>query len=220
MDPTCRRLRSSSVIGLNSARTFLGALSTESCSAESSRTVEHMRFNIVDIIDHEHMFTVVFWKDCVHDTCSVCSQILCPTHCLWLMFCTLHIPSMLLYCCADVVPCSVPHSSGICECKTGVYGPKCDECHPGFFHFSSTGCRPCQCHNHSSCHPQSGESKQLFIENSGDYHYFSFFILCYLIPLLIHIWLWFSVKQDVEFINYETLLSIKLLSWLQWAPLL
>ncbi|XP_068617032.1 multiple epidermal growth factor-like domains protein 9 [Brachionichthys hirsutus] len=47
--------------------------------------------------------------------------------------------------------------SGTCECKTGVYGPKCDECHPGFFHFSATGCRPCQCHNHtSSCHPQSG----------------------------------------------------------------
>lgn len=49
-------------------------------------------------------------------------------------------------------------SSGICVCKTGVYGPRCDECHPGFFHFSSTGCRPCQCHNHTNnCDPQSGE---------------------------------------------------------------
>lgn len=49
-------------------------------------------------------------------------------------------------------------SSGICVCKTGVYGPKCDECHPGFFHFSNTGCRPCHCQNHTNyCHPQSGE---------------------------------------------------------------
>lgn len=49
-------------------------------------------------------------------------------------------------------------SSGTCVCKTGVYGQKCDDCHPGFFHFSSTGCRPCQCHNHTTyCHPQSGK---------------------------------------------------------------
>uniref|UniRef100_UPI003AAFC085 multiple epidermal growth factor-like domains protein 9 n=1 Tax=Centroberyx gerrardi TaxID=166262 RepID=UPI003AAFC085 len=28
---------------------------------------------------------------------------------------------------------------------------------PGFFRFSSTGCQPCQCHNHTNyCHPQSG----------------------------------------------------------------
>ncbi|KAF1388783.1 hypothetical protein PFLUV_G00066240 [Perca fluviatilis] len=57
-------------------------------------------------------------------------------------------------------PSTVSHlcdSSGICKCKTGVYGPKCDECHPGFFRFSSTGCRPCQCQNHTNyCHPQSG----------------------------------------------------------------
>lgn len=89
--------------------------------------------------------------------------------------------------------CSAPFSSGICVCKTGVYGPKCDECHPGFFHFSSTGCRPCQCHNRTNyCHPQSGESAEdvgvrcttsfctfnrlaavfLFIKNSvGEYFY-------------------------------------------------
>lgn len=61
----------------------------------------------------------------------------------------------------DFVFCSTPSSSGICVCKTGVYGPKCDECHPGFFHFSSTGCRPCQCHNRTNyCHPQSGESAE------------------------------------------------------------
>ncbi|XP_016424748.1 multiple epidermal growth factor-like domains protein 9 [Sinocyclocheilus rhinocerous] len=49
------------------------------------------------------------------------------------------------------------YGSGLCKCKTGVYGPKCDDCHPGFFHFSSTGCQPCQCNNHSTyCHPQSG----------------------------------------------------------------
>ncbi|CDQ77787.1 unnamed protein product [Oncorhynchus mykiss] len=53
-------------------------------------------------------------------------------------------------------------SSGMCVCKTGVYGDKCDDCHPGFFRFSSTGCQPCQCNNHSSyCHPQSGESPSL-----------------------------------------------------------
>ncbi|XP_039618654.1 multiple epidermal growth factor-like domains protein 9 [Polypterus senegalus] len=49
------------------------------------------------------------------------------------------------------------NSSGICTCKQGVYGPRCDECRPGFFHFSDTGCRPCECNNHSDlCQPQSG----------------------------------------------------------------
>lgn len=60
-----------------------------------------------------------------------------------------------------------PSSSGICECKSGVYGPKCDECHPGFFHFSSSGCRPCQCHNHTSyCHPQSGKSLTMLLASN------------------------------------------------------
>lgn len=54
-----------------------------------------------------------------------------------------------------------PHSSGTCVCKSGVYGPKCDDCYPGFFDFSSIGCRPCQCNNHTNyCHPQSGESAE------------------------------------------------------------
>uniref|UniRef100_A0A4W4FFF6 Laminin EGF-like domain-containing protein n=1 Tax=Electrophorus electricus TaxID=8005 RepID=A0A4W4FFF6_ELEEL len=53
-------------------------------------------------------------------------------------------------------------SSGTCACKTGVYGPKCDDCHPGFFHFSNTGCQPCQCNGHSTyCHPQSGETSYI-----------------------------------------------------------
>lgn len=60
-----------------------------------------------------------------------------------------------------------PSSSGICECKSGVYGPKCDECHPGFFYFSSSGCRPCQCHNHTSyCHPQSGKSLTMLLASN------------------------------------------------------
>lgn len=70
----------------------------------------------------------------------------------------LKIQSVLsVFCFTDFLFLSVSSSSGICVCKPGVYGPKCDECNPGFFHFSSTGCRPCQCHNHTSyCHPQSG----------------------------------------------------------------
>lgn len=58
--------------------------------------------------------------------------------------------------------CFLSCSSGMCTCKKGVYGPKCDDCHPGFFHFSSTGCQLCQCNNHSTyCHPQSGQSSTL-----------------------------------------------------------
>ncbi|GAA6066697.1 multiple epidermal growth factor-like domains protein 9, partial [Tachysurus ichikawai] len=40
--------------------------------------------------------------------------------------------------------------SGVCECKTGVYGDKCDDCLPGSFNFSSAGCQECQCNNHSN----------------------------------------------------------------------
>lgn len=56
------------------------------------------------------------------------------------------------------VPLYFSGSSGMCICKSGVHGDKCDDCRPGFSHFSSMGCQPCQCNNHSSyCHPQSGE---------------------------------------------------------------
>lgn len=56
------------------------------------------------------------------------------------------------------VPLYFSGSSGMCICKSGVHGDKCDDCRPGFFNFSSTGCQPCRCNNHSSyCHPQSGE---------------------------------------------------------------
>lgn len=85
---------------------------------------------------------------------------------------------LLVFCLTDVAFLSVSSSSGICVCKTGVYGPKCDECHPGFFHFSSTGCRPCQCHNHTSyCQPQSGNHsdhlfKRLFFCCRDSFHFF------------------------------------------------
>ncbi|XP_016130669.1 multiple epidermal growth factor-like domains protein 9 [Sinocyclocheilus grahami] len=51
----------------------------------------------------------------------------------------------------------------MCICKIGMHGDKCDACCPGFSHFNSTGCQPCQCNNHSSyCHPQSDSSGQPF----------------------------------------------------------
>lgn len=35
--------------------------------------------------------------------------------------------------------------SGQCQCKAGVTGLKCDQCLPGFYNLSSSGCDPCQC---------------------------------------------------------------------------
>jgi len=34
---------------------------------------------------------------------------------------------------------------GQCSCKAGVFGRRCDQCAPGHFNFTSTGCTACQC---------------------------------------------------------------------------
>nr|XP_033817524.1 laminin subunit gamma-3 isoform X2 [Geotrypetes seraphini] len=49
---------------------------------------------------------------------------------------------------------------GICKCKAGVTGWKCERCLAGYHSFSEGGCRPCSCHpagSVGSCHPQSGQ---------------------------------------------------------------
>ena len=35
--------------------------------------------------------------------------------------------------------------SGVCTCKPGVGGDRCDVCRSGFFRFSESGCEPCSC---------------------------------------------------------------------------
>ena len=34
---------------------------------------------------------------------------------------------------------------GQCDCRPGVTGRQCDECHPGFYGFSANGCTECKC---------------------------------------------------------------------------
>nr|CAD27803.1 lamC1 [Tetraodon nigroviridis] len=36
-------------------------------------------------------------------------------------------------------------SRGVCTCKPGVTGDKCDRCQPGFHSLTEAGCRPCAC---------------------------------------------------------------------------
>ena len=36
-------------------------------------------------------------------------------------------------------------TTGVCECKQGVTGEKCDHCLDGYMGFSATGCTSCQC---------------------------------------------------------------------------
>ncbi|XP_061587599.1 laminin subunit gamma-1 [Cololabis saira] len=36
-------------------------------------------------------------------------------------------------------------SRGVCPCKPGVTGEKCDRCQPGFHSLTEAGCRPCSC---------------------------------------------------------------------------
>ena len=51
--------------------------------------------------------------------------------------------------------------TGVCTCKPGVTGDKCDRCADGFFNFSPDGCQPCDCSALGSlssvCNPVSGQ---------------------------------------------------------------
>lgn len=55
------------------------------------------------------------------------------------------------------------NETGVCECKPGVAGDKCDHCAVNFFEFSVRGCRPCGCSvagsrdNIPSCTPLTGQ---------------------------------------------------------------
>eukprot|EP00117_Sycon_ciliatum_P032228 scpid2548/ scgid25039/ Laminin subunit beta-2; Laminin chain B3; Laminin-11 subunit beta; Laminin-14 subunit beta; Laminin-15 subunit beta; Laminin-3 subunit beta; Laminin-4 subunit beta; Laminin-7 subunit beta; Laminin-9 subunit beta; S-laminin subunit beta len=42
------------------------------------------------------------------------------------------------------------NASGVCSCKPGSQGNKCDVCSVGYFRHPVTGCQPCQCNQHSS----------------------------------------------------------------------
>jgi laminin gamma 1 len=55
------------------------------------------------------------------------------------------------------------NSEGQCECKPGVTGERCDQCKPGFYDFSPSGCKDCHCeaagswNNQPQCSPYSGD---------------------------------------------------------------
>uniref|UniRef100_A0A8D0DGP9 Laminin, gamma 1 n=1 Tax=Sander lucioperca TaxID=283035 RepID=A0A8D0DGP9_SANLU len=55
--------------------------------------------------------------------------------------------SRCLACSCNTVGSESPQcdSRGVCACKPGVGGEKCDRCQPGFHSLTEAGCRPCAC---------------------------------------------------------------------------
>ncbi|XP_078121300.1 laminin subunit gamma-1 [Sander vitreus] len=55
--------------------------------------------------------------------------------------------SRCLACSCNTVGSESPQcdSRGVCACKPGVGGEKCDRCQPGFHSLTEAGCRPCSC---------------------------------------------------------------------------
>ena len=51
--------------------------------------------------------------------------------------------------------------SGQCQCEAGVSGLKCDQCLPGFYNLSSSGCDPCQCNSVGMLSSSGGKCDQL-----------------------------------------------------------
>ena len=60
--------------------------------------------------------------------------------------------------------------TGVCECKSGVGGDKCESCLPQFYNFTSDGCVECDCDITGSvdntCHNLTGQSN---CKASGNY---------------------------------------------------
>ncbi|XP_075996096.1 laminin subunit gamma-1 [Genypterus blacodes] len=53
-------------------------------------------------------------------------------------------------------------SRGVCACKPGVTGEKCDRCQPGHHSLTEAGCRPCSCNPSGStqeCDVQTGQCR-------------------------------------------------------------
>ncbi|KAJ8404448.1 hypothetical protein AAFF_G00337150 [Aldrovandia affinis] len=51
-------------------------------------------------------------------------------------------------------------NNGVCHCRQGVTGEKCEDCQPGFHSLGPAGCRPCECHPSGSagvCSPLDGQ---------------------------------------------------------------
>ncbi|XP_059200059.1 laminin subunit gamma-1 isoform X2 [Centropristis striata] len=55
--------------------------------------------------------------------------------------------SRCLACSCNTVGSESPQcdNRGVCACKPGVSGEKCDRCQPGFHSLTEAGCRPCSC---------------------------------------------------------------------------
>ena len=50
---------------------------------------------------------------------------------------------------------------GQCDCRPGVTGRQCDQCHPGFYGFSANGCTPCKCNTEGTVNANQVRSPSL-----------------------------------------------------------